>query len=543
MTRVTDTDMTEWARASDSAGATGEHPAAGRTQNLASVGFIGAALRRRARLWCAAALAGFLVGLGVYLALPPAYQASTSVLLAQSPNESPADVLLTDLALAQSRPVAEAAMAQLGLRRGVDSFRAAYTVAEVTDRLILFTVSAPSSSQAVLRAQALAAQFLRFRAAELQVQQTIAVATLHRQLTQAMRQAGTLAKQVAGVLAHHPSRARHAAPSSLRTEQKQANIALSGLQQAAAGYPVITASMVAGSQVLDTAAPIDRSRRKLAVIYAGMGLVAGLALGLSLVVVPALASDRLRRRGDIATALGVPVSLSVGGARGGSWLPGRRGAGLTRDRGAQRIAARLHAVLPEARRGAAALAVVCVDNASVVAQSLVSLAVSCAREGSRVLVADLAEGSPAARRLGARTPGLTAVSVGGTQLTVVIPDRQDVPPEGPVGRVSPQATPSGSAALAAAYASADLLLTLTSLDPSLGAEHLTSWATDAVAVVTAGRSSATQLRTAGEALRLAELPRVSAILIGADKTDESIGVARTAARRRRPAPRLGIVGR
>ena len=43
-----------------------------------------------------------------------------------------------------------------------------------------------------------------------------------------------------------------------------------------------------------------------------MGLIAGLVLGLGIVVIRALLSDRLYRRDDVARALGAPVKLSVG---------------------------------------------------------------------------------------------------------------------------------------------------------------------------------------------------------------------------------------
>jgi len=43
-------------------------------------------------------------------------------------------------------------------------------------------------------------------------------------------------------------------------------------------------------------------------------------------------------------------------------------------------------------------------------------------------------------------------------------------------------------------------------------------------MVTAGRSSAARIYAVGEMMRLADMPEVSAVLIGADKNDESIGV-------------------
>ncbi len=75
-----------------------------------------------------------------------------------------------------------------------------------------------------------------------------------------------------------------------------------------------------------------------------------------------------------------------------------------------------------------------------------------------------------------------------------------------------------------------MLLTLIDLDPSTGAEHLRTWATDAVVMVTAGRSSWMRIHAVGEMIRLSRTPLVSAILIGADESDESLGLTLAAKR-------------
>jgi hypothetical protein len=77
--------------------------------------------------------------------------------------------------------------------------------------------------------------------------------------------------------------------------------------------------------------------------------------------------------------------------------------------------------------------------------------------------------------------------------------------------------------VAAACESADLLLTLVTLDPSVGGEHLPTWAADAVVIVTAGRSTWTKINAVGEMVRLSGTRLVSAVLVGADRTDESLG--------------------
>ena len=89
------------------------------------------------------------------------------------------------------------------------------------------------------------------------------------------------------------------------------------------------------------------------------------------------------------------------------------------------------------------------------------------------------------------------------------------------------------------YASADLLLTLVTLDPALGGDHLATWATNAVVVVSAGQSSAERIHGVGEMIRLAGMRLDSVVLIGADKSDESLGLVR------RPDEQvgMGVLGR
>ena len=156
---------------------------------------------------------------------------------------------------------------------------------------------------------------------------------------------------------------------------------------------------------------------------------------------------------------------------------------------------------------------------------MVALALSCAESGKRVIVADLCPGMPAARLLGAAEPGVHPVDVQDTRLVAVVPARDDIVPTGPLTPdVARAQTLPVSADLAAAYSTADVLLTLADLDPMLGAEYLATWATDVVVMVTAGKSSWTRLQAVGEMVRLAGIRTVSAVLVGADKTDESLGV-------------------
>ena len=497
---------------------------------LVSLAFIRAAIRRSMRFWCAMAAAGFLISLGLYVAAAPSYQASTSLLLSDIvPGVAPGSAILDDQAVAQSRTVAGLAMRRLGLRQSVSSFLAKYTVTVISPRVLVITVSAPSSNDAVSRANALATAYLGFRKYQLETEQKLVLGSLDQQINLAKQHIKSISDRISQLSAQSASPAQQTKLTSLRAERSQASNALAVLVQTTAGNQAstqaATASQVKDSGVLDPAAPVPHRRFRPLLTHAAIGLIAGLTLGLGIVIVRALVSDRLRRRDDVAHALGAPVTLSVGSLQPRwLWLP----SGRRRGRDLMRMVAHLRAAVPTRSRGAVALAVVAVDNAQAVAPSLVALAVACAQEGKQIVVADLANGAPAARLLGAGKPGIRAVRVNGAHLVVAVPGHDDVVPVGPLPQTSPQAQPAkASEALTAAYASADILLTLVTLDPSLNADHLATWATGAVVVVTAGRSSWTKIHAVGEMIRLSGTRLVSAVLVGADNTDESLGVTYT----------------
>ena len=506
-------------------------PAADAAAGLASLAFITAAIRRRTRFWCVAAALGLLLGAGLYLAHPPAYQATSQAVLVLGPNEDLNTAIQTDVALAQSRPVAALALQKLRLRESVSGLLASYTAISVTNRVLLIAASASSPGEAVRRANYLTAAFLQFRADQLRLYQRLVSNSLNQEVTQGKTQTASIANRVNALSGHATSPAQLTKLNSLQAQLRQAKGVLSSLEQSVQSTEqttqAATQTAVRGSRVLDTAAPIVHSRAKTGAVYALTGLIAGLALGMGFVVVQALVSNRLRRRDDIAYALGASVRLSVGRVRLRRLLPGRRGLAAASIPAIQRIAAHLRAVLPAGPEGAT-LAVIPADRAEVAALAVVTLALSYAKQGKKVIVADLCQGTPAARLLGVRDPGLHPAHVQDTYLMVVVPERGDIMPTGPLTPTVASMQPtSASADLIAAYSSADVLLTLASLDPMIGAEHLATWAADVVVIVTAGRSSWTRVQAVGEMIRLAHARLVSAVLVGADKTDESLGITHT----------------
>jgi capsular polysaccharide biosynthesis protein len=495
---------------------------------LTSLGFIRATLRRTVRLWLTIALVAMAIGFGIFLKLPPSYKATTSLLL--TPNstaeEASGQAILNEQSVAQSRAVAVLAMKKMGLQENINKFLGSYIVTVVTDRVMTITVSARTGDRAVSEANALATEFLQFRANLAQTQLTLMYKSFNQQIAAAQQNVKAVNARVSQLSDQPTSPANQAQLKQFRAQADQASLTLATLQQTVAqnraSMQTTTDQSVQGSEVLDAANLAPHSQLKRLVEFVAIGLIAGLVIGIGIVLIRVLISDRLRRRDDVARALGAPVKVSAGVVRLSRWRPGRRGLEVARNVSVQRTVAYLESAVPHSPRGPAGLALVPVDDVRVPAVCLASLALSCAERGLRVVVADLCSGAPAARLLGAKDPGVQAVSMQGQRVIVMIPERDDVLPAGPLQPASGRARVSQP--LAEACASADLLLTFAPLDPSLGAEYLAGWARSAIAMVTAGQSSAARIHAVGEMARLAGVPLISGVLVGADKTDESLGV-------------------
>jgi capsular polysaccharide biosynthesis protein len=509
---------------------------------LVNLSFIGAAIRRSMKLLLLMAVGGLVLGAAVFEVTPHPYQASASVLITLSPYEDSQTAALNNQALAETRSVAQLAESKLGLQQNVGSFLSTYTATSPTDLLLTITASAPSASQATVRANAIAAAFLEFRANELQAQQSLVLQSLQSQLSAARQRVSSINTQISQLSSLPASATQQSKLASLRTELVTANSDLGSIQQGlssnqASVQPALNAA-VKGSQVLSVAG-LGRSKYKSVIGYAAIGFIAGLALGLVIIIIRALVSSRLRQRDEIAAALDAPVKLSVSALRAGRWGSVWPGRAATRDRDMKRVVAYLQNVLARSARGSASLAIVAVDDEPVAARAVTALAASYASGGGRVLVADLSAGGAMAHLLRASGPGLRSVSHEGANFTLAVPDRDDPAPIGPL-RTAASVAGGAQAAdeLVRSYESADCLLTLVTLDPAAGGDHLGTWAANAVVVAAAGQSSAERLTGVSELIRLAGTRLDSVVLIGADKSDQSLGLARDPDER----ADLGILG-
>jgi capsular polysaccharide biosynthesis protein len=496
-------------------------PAIDVTAGLVSMRFMKTALRRRARVWCLTTVLGLVVGMGLYVKFPPAYHATTSVLLVDSPGQDPAQEVNTDVALATSTAVAANVVKELKLTQSVPSLLAAYTVTPLTDQVLIINVGAPTSGEATQRAAAIAEQFLQYRARYTETQLQQAEAQLNQQLSQAKQTLASVKSQISQT-------SDQAKLSSLQDQETAATNALAQIRQYVTGnlatLRTAAASVTTGSQVLNTPVPIKPSSLKGGPLYIVGGIFGGLALGMVIVLIGAITSDKLRRRGDISYTFGAPVRLSVGPLRKGRW-PGARGAGKTRERDIRRVVDYLRDVIPGSSRGPAGLAVAAVDDVPTVAEIVVELASDTVGRGRRVMLADLSEGRLAATRLGVDKPGIHTVNAQGRQFLLIVPEPDDVAPVGPLrSKTSATGYAQADEQLFSAARSTDFVLALVTLDPAFGSEYLPTLATDVVGVVTAGLTPAAKISAAGELIRLAGTRLDSVVLLDAEPRDESLGV-------------------
>jgi capsular polysaccharide biosynthesis protein len=491
---------------------------------LVTYRFLRDAIRRHMRIWLVLAIIGLAGGITAAVALPTASVSSARLLLTHRDGEDPTKAMATDASLATTRTVAERTIEFLKLPETPDDLLKEYTVAPLTDRVLEIKVGAKTSEDATRLATAVAQIYLIFRKEQIALQG----APLGRDLVSAQNEE-TAAEQAVVAAGDNPNELKHpTSPEAIKLGA--ARDKLQYVRQQLLDEQV-AASKMNSSRMLDQAAPVLVSAKRTLAIKAMTGLIAGLFIGLGFVVVRALVSDRAWKRQDIARSLGARVRLSTG--RPPRWrlwpFPKRLRASQQQNPEIKLMVQHLDQRVIWTKRPTPSLAVVSVDDVKACALAVASLAVSYSTEGRHVLAADLTGTGLLAATLGVKTPGTheSQFSEPGKRLDVFLPDPVNGPAEGCYLRLGDNNRPGGSGdiALDAAWDVADVVLTLATLTPALGAEHLGSWASRVAVVVTAGRSTTAKIQATGEMLRLAGLQIDTAVVLRADRTDEGVGIA------------------
>jgi hypothetical protein len=475
--------------------------------------FLAAAIRRRWRLWMTTAVAGVIAAIGLSLAFPPQYTATATVLLGHHPGSDPAKAMLTDQELLQTTAVARGALDRLGLRQPATTFRTHYDGRSLSPDLLRVRARGTTRRDAVRRADAVAQSLLAFRADELRRQSQLAVQALQERQNPLVTELDELNRRINSAATDPTSDPGTRAFGDLLSRRATLGDELAVLRQQAQTLTTETRAVIAKSRIVDPANPDPRSPFKAMIFNVAAGIVGGIFVGLAWIVGHEILSDRLRRRADIAAILDVPVAISIGQLRG----PHRRQrqrfvTHLSRPNpDLAQMARHLRSCLSRSASTRPGLIVVSVDSDWASALAVAATAADLTAAGQSVLLADLSRESVLAGVLTAPTGRTSQLHLrpAAAKLWLTFPDGE-----------SPRAH-----RLEQVRKDAAVVLVLASLDPSLGADHLVEWATTAVALVTAGRSTATALRSTRQMLSAAGVELDSAILIGAGKDDETAGVS------------------
>jgi uncharacterized protein involved in exopolysaccharide biosynthesis len=504
---------------------------------VASLAYLWAALRRRWRTWTVGALAGLLLGVAAAALMSPASSATVTLLLTHPDGTDPASAMQTDLSILHTRTVAERTVEALHSSLPPGIFQEQVQATAVTSTVLSIQVSAADPAAAVKAARTFATTYLAFRKTQLEAQSNALVAGYQNQIAAAQQQVETLTTQYNALSSGGPATQAEAGDVLSRRSQLSAQILT--LQQQISASKLATDSVAQASHVLDPAQANSSSPLRRAVLLGASGLIGGVCLGVAIVLFGALTSFRLRRREEVALAVGVPVRYAAAGLQPG-WGPSRLlGRGVGRHAAAHGRALLVHGLLT-ALRADPRLALVTVGRtAADDAALLVALTgIELAGQRQDVVLVDLGErprlAGVADRLLPVSGPGPTAPSPADVTTTATQPPTV-VRPEGVAplapgpfaddASTGPSTGPStGEAGAAAeAAAAAEIVLSLFVLEADTGADELPGWADRAVLLVRAGAATPEQLRTAAELLRSAGIEPAFVMLLGTDRTDESLG--------------------
>ncbi len=472
---------------------------------ILSLGAIKDAARRRWRLLATAALLGMVFGASFHFVLPKKYAAVTDLYLVQPANVNPDTGMANDASLLQTSAVAGRAVSSLHLNESAATFLSSYTGKALSDVVLQIKFNAPTAVAAVSYDNAVANAFLAVRNAQFSSETNLVVSSLEGQVNNLTTEINHLTAQIDALSGPNTGRQEASQIAALVASRGSAYNEETQLQAQEQQSLLAANSVTQASHVLDPPAVVPNAPVKRVAATDGLsGLIAGLAVGLGVVVVGAAITDRPRRRADVAFALGAPVELSLGRYRPSILM--RRRLLKKPPPELQMIQRRLLAHLAESP--GAGLATVEVEASEVAALGVGLLAFTLASEGKQVLVIDLATSRPMDALLGGKRGRDRNVSVGAGCLTLVV---------GP-------ADPAQLDQLEVREGM-DAVLVLASADPAFGAEHIAPWADQAVVVVTAGKASATRITSTGQMLRHAGIATRSAILVDAGPEDESFGSA------------------
>lgn len=487
------------------------------TERFTVVRAIMTALRRRRGVWVLTTMLGLLSALLVLLWGPTDRIGSVSIFMTHPAGTDAASAMSTDVRLALSRPVAERSLDRLGWSMSPQEFQRSIKATGATSSILTITVSAPSVDAAQAAADAVSQIYLEFRAEQVRGAAQAQTAAHERSLQSLRERDNQLAAELSSIAGRPAEQARAA---DITAQRGALSTQAASLTSAILDLQIRANNVVLGSRIVDGPNVAPESALRRWVLYLITGLLAGLSIGIGLVLVGTILSDKPRWRREIADALGFPIAGSVGrlpqgrratrrslrsrgkGPRGGSTRRAWEHLGTLVEMLLSRQPVAAHSTERPIR-----LAVAGVANASEVRIAVAATGAALAATGAEVRYVDLTMAG-----------GLDRVVALGSDPYAAAVYR----PEGfaPLARYRAHGRNSGLDAMTGG----SVLLTAADLDPSVGIEVLSTWADHLVCLLTAGAASTERLHAAGELVRSHRWSSVVVLLAGQEAADGSLGL-------------------
>jgi capsular polysaccharide biosynthesis protein len=486
---------------------------------LVSFHYLRAAVRRR-WVFCALTTAlGAMLGFLYIASNPEPPTATTTLMLTHPSGVDSADAFATDLSLLSSRVVAERTIEALGLSVSPQSLMGAVTPAPTASSEVLqLTMTGPTPAEAVRRIERFSKDYLDFRAGQLSARSDALIKGYQDRIAALQLRVRDLDARIQSLAAGGDTATDRL--SDVVTQRSGFNGQIARLQDQVQDTTLEENTIAASSRVIDPAAGAAPGGIRRAGLTVATGVIAGAALGLGLVVLQAILSNRLRLRSEVSSALRTEVPLSVrrlaplpsvvGLATAIPWVravDARRGA--DRDH-----LARVVAKAVTGPGSAQSIAVLCLGDSREARFGLLAAATALGTAGRPTTIVDLTQAGDVAAGIG--RIGLRGA---GDEPRVVRPGVVPIMANGP----SQIEMSEGDDAAAAAERPGDIVLIVADLDPAVGVDHLRRWTDKVIVTVTAGRSSADLVRTAGDLVRAAGLHLCGAVLLRAMRGDVTSG--------------------
>ncbi|MFW5469136.1 hypothetical protein ACOCJ4_03730 [Knoellia sp. CPCC 206435] len=524
---------------------------------LVTVRTLGDALVRTRPRWVAAIVLGALLGLGV-LHLVPHPVTATSTLLMVSANSGDESAMTTDISLLQTREVADRVVDQLDLPESPEELLSSVSVTPVSNQIMTVSVDGPDDSAALARNTSLIAHYFQFREEQLRSVSAGLVQGYESRITTLQARVGELTREYNRLAAQ--TAVDQVRVSDIVGQRATLSTQVTDLQRAIEDATLQVDAAVSGTQVIDDPVTSSFGSLRQTVLVVMSGAVLGGVLSIGTILFRALTTERLHRRREVASALGVPVRVGVGhvplpGVRGrmkealttrlAEVLRGhpRRWTRTLRRRHFEALVqgfetaltprsanaaddSRLPAVasdVVEARSGpTTSLGLAAIDREVTGAAVVRGLADRLVDHGVRVLLVDLTASGALAGRKAVGTsqgrpdrPGL---------LRIHRPQGDPALASGPrrSGRHR-NPTPGGPGPLDEAWDQVEVVLALAEVDPGLDLDILPTWVDRIVPLVSAGRANRELLSTIATLLIETGVDLPFALLEGADRADWTLG--------------------